>query len=878
LYTDRIRVIMAENGKQKKKPAAEKKQETAPRRIAGGSFWAKLYAVVAVLILLGTTSYWAYLGSHIQQDNADQLANTYLFESGETFHGASLPTQHSFLIKWPLFLLIKVLGSTNNAFTVMTVAVSVITVAAMAYVLFRINRRPTIFGTLCLALASCLLVIPAQPYPGGILPVNMAMVTTRNLEYVVFIAVIFLIAKSSRLRSKRFALAALLMIVLSASDKLFLTLSVGAALLCMVVYTLVRKWALVSLAARWLVNSIIAAAGAAALLWALDAMHFTHIIGGSGADPYGITRSIKDVVLGAAYAFLALLTNFGIAPISDPRVLSHIPGQLYRSAHTISEVAYVINAAVLGSSLYAILLLVKSSLHARAQRHMTDTPYVASVMLVATSVAALVVFVGSNHYYPVDARYLAILLFAAFIALATFSRGHRWRLSTIGVIAGILLIAIATGAWTAHRTYADDKMAIAPVVKRNYLVAQAIAQHPVQVLVGDYWRVLPIRRVSKNAVHAMPMATCTQALQPLSSTAWQKDLHKRSFAYLVSFDQSLTGFPKCSLEDIVRVYGHPNTSTVIAGSLKQPQEMLLFYDGGIRDPGKVAAGQHVQPATILPTPLEELTGMTCTNPTVMNIVAHQDDDLLFMNPDLLHDVQAGHCIRTVYVTSGDAGGGKFYWLGREKGSEAAYASMLGIKDIWVEHVVKLSNHQFITIASPQSNPKVSLVFMHLPDGNVRGGGFAATHHESLQRLEQGDVSELHAVDKQSNYTSDELTQSLARLMHTFSPSQIRTQANLVSESYPDHSDHMAVGRYVQRAYNQYSEEQYEGRVTIPLTFYIGYPIHSMPVNVMDGDLTAKRQAFMQYAKHDSGICEPMPVCVKNSAYEYYLSREYTSDY
>jgi LmbE family N-acetylglucosaminyl deacetylase len=872
---------MAKNSKPKEKPAV-KNQPGTPAHwyacFARRSFWAKAYAVLAVLMLLGTTVYWSYLGSRIQQDNADQLANTYLFESNATFHDASLPAQHSFLIKWPLFLLVKLLGSTDSAFMYMTIAVSVITVAALAYVLFRINRRPTIFGTLCLGLASCLLLVPAQPYAGGILPVNMAMITTRNIEYIVFLAVIFLVAKSPRIRSKRFWLAAVLMIVLSASDKLFLTLSVGAALLCMVGYTIVRKWPLVSLAARWLIHSIIAAVGAAVLLWAFDAVHLTHIIGGSGADPYGITGSVKDVVLGVAYAFLGLLANFGIGPVSDPRVLGQIPGQLYRSAHTLGEVAYIVNAAILGSSVYAILVLAKSSLHTRAQRHVPDTPYIASIMLIASSITAFVVFVGSKHYYPVDARYLTITLFAGFTALATFARGRRWRLSTVGVTAVTLLISIGVGVPLAHQTYATDKAAVTSLARRNDLIAQAVKQHPVQVLVGDYWRVLPIRRASKNTVHTMPMATCTQALQPLSSAAWQQDLHKRSFAYLVSFDQSLTGFPTCSLEDIIRTYGHPNTSTVIAGSLKQPQEMLLFYDGGISQAGKVTEGGDGQPATILPTPLEGLTGTTCTGPTVMNVVAHQDDDLLFMNPDLLHDIHAGHCIRTVYVTSGDAGGDTFYWLSREKGSEAAYASMLGIKDIWVEHVVKLSNHQFITIANPQSNPKISLVFMHLPDGNVHGNGFAATHHESLRRLEAADIPEVHAVDKQSSYTSDELTQSLARLMHAFSPSEIRTQANLVDGTYPDHSDHMAVGRYVQRAYDQYSAEQYEGRVTIPFTFYVGYPIHAMPANVVDSDLSEKRQAFMQYAKHDNGICGPMPVCIKNSAYEYYLSREYTNDY
>src|SRR5436190_970630 len=40
----------------------------------------------------------------------------------------------------------------------------------------------------------------------------------------------------------------------------------------------------------------------------------------------------------------------------------------------------------------------------------------------------------------------------------------------------------------------------------------------------------------------------------------------------------------------------------------------------------------------------------CPAGATMNIVAHPDDDLLFQSPDVLHDVQSGKCVRTVYVS------------------------------------------------------------------------------------------------------------------------------------------------------------------------------------------------------------------------------------
>jgi hypothetical protein len=124
----------------------------------------------------------------------------------------------------------------------------------------------------------------------------------------------------------------------------------------------------------------------------------------------------------------------------------------------------------------------------------------------------------------------------------------------------------------------------------------------------------------------------------------------------------------------------------VAGTYAQPKELLLFYDRGAHKSSPIAV--HKTPGTVLPISLDELPFTSCPVPTVMNIVAHEDDDLLFMNPDLLHDISAGHCIRTIYITAGDAGSGQLYWLSRQQGSEAAYSSMIGSHDIWIERIIE----------------------------------------------------------------------------------------------------------------------------------------------------------------------------------------------
>ncbi|WP_041709460.1 PIG-L family deacetylase [Advenella kashmirensis] len=54
-------------------------------------------------------------------------------------------------------------------------------------------------------------------------------------------------------------------------------------------------------------------------------------------------------------------------------------------------------------------------------------------------------------------------------------------------------------------------------------------------------------------------------------------------------------------------------------------------------------------------------------------VAHEDDDLLFMNPDIFDTIRAGGCIQVVYLTAGERGEGVGYMSQRENGVRAAYA-------------------------------------------------------------------------------------------------------------------------------------------------------------------------------------------------------------
>lgn len=833
-----------------------------------------VYAWTCLAILLGTTLLWAWLGARLHLQNADQLVNAYLFESAATFKDAILPGSHSFLLKWPLFILIKDLDFSRQAYLSVTIAITVLTVALLAYILYRIERRPVVFGTICLALASVLLMVPTVPYAGALLPVNMAMLATRNIEYIIFVGSLILLTRSPRIRSMHFWAAVSILTLLAASDKLFLGLTLGAAALALTTYGLAKGWNLVTTSSRWILAGLISAIGATVLLWVLQIKGVVTIASQAGPGPYGLVGNVHDLLLGTVYGALHLLNNFGANPAAQTLVIRDIPHAAWQQLVGIAGLSFVINLLLLIFGIYAAYHLIRHSLaHNKDTSVWLNHPSKLSILLIWTSVASFALFIMSSHYYAGDARYLAMPLFGLFVAATTYLSQTSVRPRALLFAAPVLLLSICLGIPHALTTYQRDQEALAPLGARNDRVAAVLKQHKVNVLVGDYWRVIPIKFTRGKDTRVMPLENCTQARSILSSRSWQTDLTTQSFAYLLSLDPSITDYPRCTLDGVIAAYGRPNASVVISGSLTQPRELLLFYDNGAGHSAPIH--RLPTPSTVLPIELEDIPNPICRGPILMNVVAHEDDDLLFMNPDLDTAIKSGMCVRTIYVTAGDAGSDAFYWLGREQGSQAAYSKMLDWHDIWVQRVVHLGGNRYATIANPRGNAKISLIYLHLPDGNLRGQGFSR-RYESLAKLDNGAVSEIHDVYVDAAYSAEQLRRTLSDFMFLYQPTEIRTQANVVSGAFPDHSDHMAVGRFTTKAYATYKQEHFADKVTIPLNYYIGYPVHQRPANIFGPALENKEQIFQAYGAFDGNVCHSVTQCRHDSAYGAYLPRQYQS--
>lgn len=839
-------------------------------KLAGHRLFDKVFAGVSLAVLLLTTCFWAVLSAGLQEVNADQFIDAYLFESADTFQHALFPGAHTFLIKWPLFALMQLYGHSWIVFTGMTLLMTLATVGALAYLLYRIEHRPLLFGLLCLGLASVLLLIPAQPHPGALLPSNFAMTTTRNLEYAVLLACLWLVVRAPNLRHAYFWAAAGLLGLLVASDKLFGVLALGGVLFLLVGYALLlrRRYDL-RVGLRALAMTMLAIVFANVLLVAIVRLDITNVVNETNASPFPLISSGSQLVQGVLYGAMAVLTNFGANPVHEVVVIREFPRALLASLVRPSIVAYLVNLALLGFAVYAAFRTMRT--------HATDTATRLTVLLCGSTLAALTVFVLTDHYFPVDSRYLAIELFALTVAAAAYIRGRQWRLRTVAAAAGVLLLALPFGMYGAWQEYRMGRTAVSGDATIYAQAAQALDRQGTKQLLGDYWKVTPVKAQTKKDVTIAPVDNCAQPRQVLSSNAWY-DLPKTTpSAYLAVRDPGKLTYQGCTLANLVSRYGTPSERVQLQAnpdSPSLPNALLLLYGQGFKplttNKPEAANAKTEPPKEAVPAGPKTLVPLyktgACSRGTTLAVVAHQDDDILFMNPDLGGDIAARRCIRTVYLTAGDAGAGESYWASREQGAKAAYAQMYGGKESsWRDERQMVGNHM-VTVSYLSDAPHIALVFLRLPDGNMRGQGFLETGNASLRALYDGAIPAIKTVDDGTEYTREQLVQALADIMAADLPDRVYTQG---SEDIHDgdHSDHHAAGSFAKLAREQYKKEH-------ALSTYLGYPDKSLPVNLTDDQITLKQITFMVYAKFDGAVCQTAYECEQTLTYGSYLTRQY----
>ncbi|MFE2128145.1 PIG-L family deacetylase [Streptomyces amritsarensis] len=272
-----------------------------------------------------------------------------------------------------------------------------------------------------------------------------------------------------------------------------------------------------------------------------------------------------------------------------------------------------------------------------------------------------------------------------------------------------------------------------------------------------------------------------------------------------------------------------------------------------------------------PTAAPPAVGGPVSDPgRVVQIVAHPDDDLYFMNPDLRYSLSAGHPVASVYLTAGEADGVNAtaakgattrpdkpaYAEARQNGIRAAYAKMAtgDRTSAWQRTVVPTKGGGHAEVDVLVAKPQVNLVWLQLREA---GHGYADVP-ESLHGLWDGKVSRLGSmlssgtpVKQRFAYSKDQVVQTLVGIMEQYRPTTVRFQDPTPgrypdTKQYTDHQDHFYGARFVQLAAAAYAKDVTD-RPHFAVQNYVGYVNGSLPSALDPQEAKEKLDSLDTYA-------------------------------
>ncbi|WP_412078160.1 PIG-L family deacetylase [Streptomyces xanthophaeus] len=280
------------------------------------------------------------------------------------------------------------------------------------------------------------------------------------------------------------------------------------------------------------------------------------------------------------------------------------------------------------------------------------------------------------------------------------------------------------------------------------------------------------------------------------------------------------------------------------------------------------AAQDANPAAALPA--------SATAGAVVQIVAHPDDDLFFMNPDLSRSLTTGLPVTTVYLTSGEADGRNeargarlkdpeqpadhaHYAEARQNGIRSAYAQMAtgNRTGLWRRTVIPTAGGGQAELDVLVAKPEVNLVWLQLREARTIGGDVP----DSLRGLWNGRIPALGAqlasgspVKNPYAYTRDQAIRAIAGILERYRPTTIRMQDPTPgryeqSGKFTDHQDHMYGARFAQAAAAAYAE-QVTDRPHFSVQNYLGYHNGALP-HALDPQTAETKTGYLRtYAWQD----------------------------
>ncbi|MEV6236405.1 RICIN domain-containing protein [Lentzea sp. NPDC051838] len=262
---------------------------------------------------------------------------------------------------------------------------------------------------------------------------------------------------------------------------------------------------------------------------------------------------------------------------------------------------------------------------------------------------------------------------------------------------------------------------------------------------------------------------------------------------------------------------------------------------------------------------------------VLNVVAHHDDDLLFLSPALMKDLRDGNTVRTVFLVASDYHTYPTYMQERELGVREAYAAAAGMSAVpWRSHAYGAGN---LSATLWTLGNRVSILENRLPDGATPPENrlwFLYARNQTLTGRPL-DFTAAQTPDRAAviAFLRAAIADFQPDVIRTTDPSadlQLQNTPSLALEGLYFHRDHVAAARLVQTAVLNVSP--------VPqIVYYRDYTIRDEAGNQTAADTTFKRDTFRTYAVHDVDICPNGGVNCPPAGgfYDDLMSKQYLAD-
>lgn len=230
------------------------------------------------------------------------------------------------------------------------------------------------------------------------------------------------------------------------------------------------------------------------------------------------------------------------------------------------------------------------------------------------------------------------------------------------------------------------------------------------------------------------------------------------------------------------------------------------------------------------------------SPIDVVLIAHADDWQVFLGDVIVERIRSGRRPVFIYLTAGDHGRDSVYWRQREtaalESTNIALGSPTTTTPVCTTVLVRQHSIRRCVLGSSDS------FFLHLPDGNRNGAGFARNNFESLRKLRSNREAIIHAIDSSTSYSSwQDLTATVNGLVRMVADSMdareivLHTTDPSVRINPHDHYDHRVAGKLTETLLKA---NPWSGR------YYIGYALATRAPNRTTAQRQEKVEVFSAY--------------------------------